>query len=188
MLTILILLAGAYLVGSIPFGKIYCHIFANVDIQKRGSGNIGFANVQRICGWPIGLATLACDIAKGFIPTYIALQLGQPTVIVFLVGISAILGHVFPMWLMFNGGKGIATGLGLIIVMSPAAAAVAGFVFIVATLLKQQASSASLEALIAAGLVVFITQPQLWWIPVILLAIALWTLRHNLAGTLPDYG
>src|SRR6478735_119893 len=92
----------AYLAGSIPTGKIV-GAFYHVDIQKRGSGNIGFANVRRILGWRAGIITLVVDIAKGFFPTLLALQLITPGA-AFFVGLAAILGHIFPVWLSFKGG------------------------------------------------------------------------------------
>lgn len=89
-----------------------------VDIQKVGSGNIGFANVMRTLGFRIALPVLIGDSLKGFIPTYLALvYFGELAAMI--VGAIAILAHIFPVWLRFRGGKGIATGLGVIFVVSP---------------------------------------------------------------------
>ena len=107
----------SYLIGSIPFGKIVA-LRHDVDIQKVGSGNIGFANVVRTLGFKIALPVLIGDVLKGFTPTLIAL-LYFGRVGAMLVGTIAILAHIFPVWLRFRGGKGIATGLGVMGVMSP---------------------------------------------------------------------
>ncbi|MEO7617420.1 MAG: glycerol-3-phosphate acyltransferase [Candidatus Saccharibacteria bacterium] len=107
----------SYILGSIPFGKIVAHRHG-IDIQKVGSGNIGFANVVRTLGFRIALPVLIGDSLKGFIPTYLALvYFGETGAMV--VGAIAILAHIFPIWLRFRGGKGIATGLGVMVVMSP---------------------------------------------------------------------
>jgi len=107
----------SYLLGSIPFGKLVAHRHG-IDIQKVGSGNIGFANVVRALGFKPALPVLVGDSLKGFVPTYIALvYFGQTMAMI--VGTIAILAHIFPVWLRFRGGKGIATGLGVMIAISP---------------------------------------------------------------------
>lgn len=180
-----ILLLIAYFVGSIPFGKIVAHQYG-IDIQKRGSGNIGFANVRRILGWRAGIVTLCADIAKGLLPTFVAVHVFDPTT-AFFVGIVAIVGHVFPVWLRFRGGKGIATGLGVVIALNPLAAAIGAAVYVVSCLLTRVSSHGSLAGLIATAAIGIATIPSSWWQYVALILIALWTLRHNLAGKVPNY-
>src|SRR4051812_28575572 len=109
MVQILALALLGYLLGSIPFGKLL-GLMRSIDIQKRGSGNIGFANAVRVLGWKMAVLVLAGDVLKGCAAVLIANQyLSQTGVLV--VGVAALLGHVFPVWLHFKGGKGIATGL-----------------------------------------------------------------------------
>jgi acyl phosphate:glycerol-3-phosphate acyltransferase len=107
-------LAGAAF-GSIPFGYIAGRL-RGLDIRRHGSGNIGFTNVQRTIGWTWAVPVLLLDIAKGMVPTAVARGLG---LIPPLVGIGAILGHVFCPWLGFKGGKGVATTIGVAALLCP---------------------------------------------------------------------
>ena len=179
------LCSGAYFLGSIPFGKLIAHSYG-IDIQKRGSGNIGFANVRRILGWRAGIITLIADILKGFIPTLLAVYFFDTTV-AFVVGIFAIAGHVFPVWLKFHGGKGIATGLGVICALQPVAGLIGAIVYIVSCLVTKVSSYSSMLGLIATAGVGIIMAPSSWWHYGIFITIALWTLRHNLTGKVPNY-
>ncbi len=108
------LLAGAVF-GSIPFGYIAGRL-NRMDIRRRGSGNIGFTNVQRTIGWAWAVPVLLLDVAKGLVPTAFAHDVG---LLPPLVGIGAILGHVFCPWLGFNGGKGVATTIGVAAFLCP---------------------------------------------------------------------
>lgn len=107
----------AYLLGSIPFGKIV-GLKHGLDLQRKGSGNIGFANSVRVLGWRAGLVVLFGDTLKGFIPARIALtQLDYELALI--VGLVAVLAHIYPVWLKFHGGKGVATGLGISMALAP---------------------------------------------------------------------
>ena len=183
MIEVVILMVVSYLTGSVAFGKIIAHYGYNVDIQKRGSGNIGFANVRRVRA---GLLTLAGDILKGAVPTFVAYQLVNPAA-AFWVGLAAIIGHVFPIWLNFKGGKGIATGLGVVAVLSPFVALCGAVTYVVGLLISHKSSSSSLAGLFVTASVGIALQPQLWWQFGILVGVALWTLRKNIAGTVPHY-
>lgn len=175
----------AYLLGSIPFGKVVARSYG-IDIQKRGSGNIGFANVRRIVGWRAGFVTLAADILKGYMPTLMAVHFFDET-FAFFVGVVAIVGHIFPVWLKFRGGKGIATGLGVILALNPIAGLIGATVYAVSYCATKVSSHSSMMGLIAtAGIGIFIL-PSSWWQYIILLTIALWTLRHNITGKVPNY-
>ncbi len=119
----LIVLAG-YLLGSIPSGKIAGWL-RGVDIQKEGSGNIGFANAYQVLGKKPAFVVLAADILKGYLPAYCAfLYFSLPVAIA--AGAAAILGHVFPLWLRFRGGKAVATSVGVLLAIAPPLA-LAGF-------------------------------------------------------------
>jgi glycerol-3-phosphate acyltransferase PlsY len=110
----------AYLAGSIPFGYLLVRFFRGTDIRQTGSGNIGATNVSRTSP-KLGVITLLLDAAKGLIPVLIARALHPDHAVLFgaLAGFSAVLGHVFPVWLRFRGGKGVATGLGAFICVAP---------------------------------------------------------------------
>ena len=114
----IICLILAYMCGSIPFGKLL-GFTKNIDIQKQGSGNIGFANAVRVLGWPLGILVLVGDVAKGAIPVFIAkFVFDLPLPMLQLVALAAILGHIYPLWLKFKGGKGVATALGGLLVLN----------------------------------------------------------------------
>ncbi len=104
---------SAYLIGSIPFGFMIAK-YRGVDISKVGSGNIGATNIARNLGWRLGAVVGVLDFAKSFIPALLARALFDQTGLVLLVSIMPVLGHIFPIWLNFHGGKGVATIFGLL--------------------------------------------------------------------------
>ena len=119
LLRVAALLIGAYLIGSIPFSYLVARA-RGVDLRKVGSGNVGGANVWRACGFGPFVVAAALDILKGYLPTLAGLWLfpGQPTVVL-VVGIAAILGHTFPIFLSFKGGKAVATSTGVLLAITP---------------------------------------------------------------------
>jgi len=119
----------AYFLGSVPFGILVTRIFAgNVDLRETGSGNIGATNVARAAGKAAGVITLFLDIGKGVLPMVLAdMLVGENYLWLSLVGGAAFLGHVFPVYLNFRGGKGVATALGVVLYLS----AVTTFVLLV---------------------------------------------------------
>ncbi|MHA2611788.1 MAG: glycerol-3-phosphate 1-O-acyltransferase PlsY [bacterium JZ-2024 1] len=111
-----LLLAVAYLLGSIPFGYLLVIRWKGIDVRSVGSGNIGFANVVRAAGWLLGFLVLFLDAVKGFIPVFLALGVFHfPRSLSCIIGGAAIMGHIFPLFLSFRGGKGVATALGVAI-------------------------------------------------------------------------
>jgi glycerol-3-phosphate acyltransferase PlsY len=110
-----------YLLGSVPTGLLLAKFFSKVDPRKTGSGNIGATNIFRTAGKGLGILTLAGDVLKGMIPIGIAIQLGISDLWLAAVGLSTFLGHIFPIFLGFRGGKGVATALGVYLVISPIA-------------------------------------------------------------------
>jgi glycerol-3-phosphate acyltransferase PlsY len=118
----LLILATAYLLGSIPFGYLLVLTFRKQDVRATGSGNIGATNVARSGGKGLGLLTLLLDALKGYLAVLIAMHFA-PSVnhivsnLAIAAGVTAVLGHVFPVWLRFRGGKGIATALGVFIAL-----------------------------------------------------------------------
>ena len=113
---VLIVFISSYVLGSIPFGLILTKIFINKDIRKIGSKNIGATNVLRTGNKSIAILTLLLDILKGSAAVLIT-EVYFPNLI-FLSGLAAFLGHIFPVWLKFNGGKGVATYLGILLILS----------------------------------------------------------------------
>ena len=116
---ILLISLFAYMLGSIPFGLILSRVILKVDIRKLGSKNIGATNVLRAGNKKIGALTLILDISKVIIPMLIAKYLDINTNVLIIIGFFSLLGHVFPVWLNFNGGKGVAAYLGILLIMSP---------------------------------------------------------------------
>ena len=110
-----------YLLGSVPTGLLLAKFFSKVDPRKMGSKNIGATNIFRTAGKGLGILTLVGDVLKGMIPIGIAIQLNVSDLWLAGVGLSAFLGHVFPIFLGFRGGKGVATALGVYLVISPIA-------------------------------------------------------------------
>ena len=142
-----ILIVGAicYLIGSIPFGLIFTKIFLKKDIRDIGSGNIGATNVLRTGNKIIGYTTLFFDIIKAVVPI-IYIKLNYPELI-YIASLSAFLGHVFPVWLKFKGGKGVATYLGILFALN----IYFGLVFITSWLITFGLSKfSSLSSLVAS--------------------------------------
>jgi glycerol-3-phosphate acyltransferase PlsY len=142
-------LIGAYLLASIPFGLIISKRVEDVDITKAGSGNIGAANVAREVGLKWGIVTLLADALKGFIPvaaTYYLL--GSSTELQEamggLVGLAALLGHQFPVYNRLRGGKGVATGLGVFLAISPISCLFSGMLFLLVVALWRYTSLGSM--------------------------------------------
>jgi acyl phosphate:glycerol-3-phosphate acyltransferase len=121
----------AYLLGAVPFGLLVGKGLAGTDIRSSGSGNIGATNVARSLGPAAGLLTLLLDVSKGALAAWAGGVLGGRPVGACLAGLAAVLGHIFPVYLGFHGGKGVATGLGVFLILDPPATAIAALVFLV---------------------------------------------------------
>jgi len=122
--TFVLLMIFSYLLGGVPFGLLLGRFFADVDIREHGSGNIGATNMNRVLGRKLGAATLLCDVAKAAVPVLLAKLFSYPDLHASLVGLAAIVGHCFPIYLKFRGGKGVATTFGVILCISPLIGAV----------------------------------------------------------------
>lgn len=130
LLPLLLLLLCAYLIGAIPCGVILTRLSGAGDIRQAGSGNIGATNVYRVAGRGLGIATLVGDALKGVVPLLVARALHLAPEQIALVAAAAFLGHLYPVYLGFKGGKGVATALGIFLVLSPAAVGCAVLVFV----------------------------------------------------------
>ena len=145
----------AYLLGSVPTGYIVGSL-AGVDVRKAGSGNVGATNVARVVGKRQGIFTLVADAAKGFVPVILALNLGLTPVATAFVGITAFLGHLYPVFLRFRGGKGVATALGVFLGLAPAATVVLMVVFLVVLIATRFVSLSSMVAAASAPIVLWL--------------------------------
>jgi acyl phosphate:glycerol-3-phosphate acyltransferase len=143
---------AAYLAGSIPFGLMIARS-VGVDVREVGSGNIGATNVTRAVGKKLGALVLLLDAGKGALPVLGALLLARAgiahPVVVAASALAAVAGHCFPVWLKFKGGKGVATSLGVFIVLDPLATGICVVVFVLVMLLSRVASVGSLAASLA---------------------------------------
>ena len=140
----------SYLIGSIPFGLILTRITGAGDLRAIGSGNIGATNVLRTGRKSLALATLVLDMLKGALPVWIAGALFGPDMAV-VAGLGTVIGHCFPVWLKFNGGKGVATAAGVVLSLTPLAGLLALVVFVIAVTLTRYVSLSSMLGAIAAA-------------------------------------
>ena len=144
-----LIIAGGYLIGSIPFGVVVVRLLRGEDIRKQGSGNIGASNVWRTYGRWLGVPVALLDVAKGFVPALVGLQIGGEWVGV-LAGSAAMLGHARPVWLGFKkGGKMVATAGGVTLAVAPLAAGICLLVWLAIFVLFRYASLASLATAVA---------------------------------------
>lgn len=137
----------AYLIGSIPFGLILTKLFTDIDIRKIGSGNIGSTNVLRTGKTWLAVLTLALDILKGFVAVKIFQNNSEPAQLYFIAG-AAVLGHIYPCWLKFRGGKGVATYLGVVLAINWYVAAIAVAVWLMVAFITRYSSLAAIVAII----------------------------------------
>ena len=138
----------AYLAGSIPFAFLLARA-AGVDVRVAGSGNVGAANVLRTAGLWRGALVMGLDVAKGALAVLPAVALNAGATIVALAAAAAVVGHVYPVWLRFRGGKGVAVSAGAFAVLTPAATAVAALVFVAIVAGTRYVSLGSLAATLA---------------------------------------
>jgi acyl phosphate:glycerol-3-phosphate acyltransferase len=136
-----------YLCGAIPCGLIVGRIVCKVDIRREGSGNLGATNAIRVLGWGLGILVLVLDISKGILPLLL-LKTNLPELEAWLpaLGAAAIIGHVFPIFLKFKGGKGVATAAGVILLLHPQAFLIALSLFLITVAATRYVSLASLVA------------------------------------------
>ncbi len=148
MLQIILILTLAYLLGSIPFSLIIARLFKGIDIRSHGSGNIGATNVLRTVGEKEASLALIADILKGVLPVLFAVFVLEEVWIA-VTAVFVVLGHVFPIFAGFKGGKGVATSLGALIVIIPAGVIASLIVWLLVLIVFRYASLASISAAIA---------------------------------------
>jgi acyl phosphate:glycerol-3-phosphate acyltransferase len=165
---ILLSLLGGYFLGSVPFGLLVGKL-RGVDIREHGSRNIGATNVWRVCGWKFGLPVFILDAGKGIAAVWIGRLAashfgGAPDWCMVVAGMACILGHSFPVWLRFKGGKGVATSLGAIIGLMPIVSAIVFGIWAVIFALTRYVSLASIIGAAAFPVLAFLfhaTPPML---------------------------
>ncbi len=186
-----IALLGGYLIGSIPFGLLLTKAAGLGDIRKVGSGNIGATNVLRTGRKGLAAATLILDGLKGAVAVLLARYfLGDQDLV---VGTAAVLGHLFPVWLGFRGGKGVATGLGVLLAAAWPVGLACCALWLVAAKLLKMSSAAALTAFAAAPLFALVLSSADHALMALLIAILVFwrheaNIRRLLAGTEPRIG
>jgi glycerol-3-phosphate acyltransferase PlsY len=153
MINFLVLLIS-YLLGSIPFGYLIGRKY-NVDIRRHGSGNIGATNAFRVLGPEVGLLVLFCDLAKGFLPVLIANNLFGPMLGVG-AGLAVMIGHNWSVFLKFRGGRGVATGAGVLIALMPGVVLIAFVIWLLIVLITGYVSLGSILASVAVPFIALI--------------------------------
>lgn len=150
----------SYLIGSVPFGLVLIKTVKGIDIREHGSKNVGAANVWRVAGKPFGIATFVLDMLKGFIPVLVVSKVSDSIAhanvlalskdpLAIVCGIAAILGHIFPVYLKFKGGKAASTSCGVFLFLAPHALAIAVVVWVITTFISRFVSLGTMLASIA---------------------------------------
>lgn len=142
----IILIFLSYILGSIPFGLIVTKLFTNIDITKKGSGNIGANNVRRLAGIKLGILTLLLDILKGFLPTFYAIHLNNNKLFIVTVGLLAFLGHLYSIFLKGKGGKGVAVSAGVFLAIAPYSLFLSLIVFVISLFIIRIVAISSIMA------------------------------------------
>ena len=192
VLALMVALCG-YLLGSIPFGLLLTRAAGLGDIRAIGSGNIGATNVLRTGRRGLAAATVVLDGAKGALAVLVGAAIGGLPLLL-VGGIAAVLGHLYPVWLNFRGGKGVATGFGVLIAAAPALGLLAGAVWIAIAAAMRISSAASLAAFALAPLIgAMLHEPVDVLLLALVTAVLVW-IRHGanisrlLSGTEPRIG
>lgn len=182
----------AYLIGSIPFGYLIVRVSGRGDVRETGSGGTGATNVSRRAGKAAGVLTLVLDALKGAFAVWIATRFGNGWITT-AAAIAVIVGHIFPIWLGFRGGKGVATAVGVFSVLAPFALLCAGAVFLILFLITRYVSLGSITA---AAAIPIILSPNgltsaLFTCAVVVAALVIFAHRANIArlikGTEPKF-
>jgi len=150
MLAPVLAILASYLLGSVPFGLVMARVIKGVDLREVGSGNIGATNAMRVLGKPLGLVAFLLDFGKGLVPTLVlaphaaALDETTPWLAASVCGTAAVIGHCFPLYLRFKGGKGVATGCGAIVGVDPMIFVLSGLVWVVCLVTTRYVGLASI--------------------------------------------
>ncbi len=173
------LILFAYFLGSIPMGVVLTKFFSKADPRTQGSKNIGATNVYRTAGKKLGILTLLGDILKGVIPVVIARGALESHFWIGAVALVAFLGHLFPIFLKSKGGKGVATGLGIFLALSPLLTGLAAIVFVLVVFKWRYISLGSLAAAFAFVVFLALLDPHKIYIPFAFIVATLIFYRHR---------
>jgi glycerol-3-phosphate acyltransferase PlsY len=183
----LLLVAIAYLSGSVPYGLLLTRKLTGVDVRTIGSGNIGATNAARAGGRGLGLLVLALDVGKAVVPVLAARALlrGAPAADVWLTAVAcaAFAGHVYPVWLRFHGGKGVATGLGIFVVLAPWAALAGLAAYALVYGITRTSSLGSLTGTIVCCATTFLLagpRSPIPWAGLFIALVVIWRHRENI--------
>ena len=173
-----IVIVISYLLGSIPFGLILTRLFLKKDIRKIGSGNIGATNVLRSGNKPIGYLTLFLDILKAITPI-LYIKFNYPELI-YISSLSVFLGHVFPIWLKFNGGKGIATYIGILFSINYIYGLLFIIIWILIFLISKYSSLSSIIASSSIPIYILFYKHNFWFFYLIIFILIIYSHRENI--------
>ncbi len=187
---------ASYLLGAIPVGILAARMLAGVDPRKAGSGNIGFTNVLRVGGKLAGLVTLLGDLGKGALAVLGARAILGPSAgdWALAAGAAVVVGHIFPVFLKFKGGKGVATAVGVFLAIDPAIGAGLVLIWVVSLAVWRISSLAALITFVALPVIVWVTHPRVAMMALALVVSGLIAYRHLgnirrlLAGNEPKFG
>jgi glycerol-3-phosphate acyltransferase PlsY len=205
MVTLAVLLVGSYLLGSIPFGY-FAGRLVGIDIRQAGSGNVGATNVVRVLGKRYGYPVFALDVLKGLGAVKIAMLMApglppewnSPEIFGILAAMSSVLGHLYPPWLEFKGGKGVATSAGALLALTPVGTLIGVAIWIIVFWLTRYVSLASIIAAVVLPIVILVFSSQdqnkgkpLFYSSACVAAVIIWRHRSNLSrlmrGTEPRF-
>ncbi len=177
-LFLILYLLGTYLLASIPFGYIVGKLFGK-DITKEGSGNIGATNVTRTIGKKAGALVLILDLLKGFIPVYIAKHIFWDSKYVAVVAVVAVMGHCFSVFMKFKGGKGVATGFGVLLALSLKTAFIVFLLWLGVFLVSGYVSLASVFAASLSWIVFFYIEKDMYLTTAVFISSLLIIMKHS---------
>jgi glycerol-3-phosphate acyltransferase PlsY len=169
----------AYLIGSVPFAFLLARCWGVSDLHRVGSGNIGASNVFRACGLKAGVLVAVLDAGKGFVSVLLAERLTGTDAVAAAAGLAAIIGHVYPVWLRFRGGKGVATACGVFFVLTPLAIPPALAVFVAGVWLTRYVSIGAMLGSIALPPLAYLTGSSTPGVATALAAATLIVFRHR---------
>lgn len=174
-----VVILTAYCIGSVPFAWLLARRFGAPDLRRVGSGNLGAANVLRASGIAPGVLVALLDVAKGVASVLVATRLSASAATWAMAGMAAIVGHIYPVWLRFRGGKGVATACGVFVVLTPVAVAPAFLVFIGTVWMTKYISLASVLATLALPPIAYALGSPLSVVVVACAACILIVFRHR---------
>jgi acyl phosphate:glycerol-3-phosphate acyltransferase len=205
MVTLVVLLVGSYLLGSIPFGYLAGRL-VGIDVRQAGSGNVGATNVVRVLGKGYGYPVFALDFLKGFGAVKISMLMApgrlpewnSPEIFGIVAAVSSVLGHLYPPWLKFKGGKGVATSAGALLALTPVATLIGVTIWIIVFWMTRYVSLASITAAVVLPIIILVVSSEdqnkgkpLFYSSACVAAVVIWRHRSNLSrlirGTEPRF-